>query len=421
MPDAAIRQRITDAVDALRVVDTHEHLEQEATRLKRTIDFGNWWSHYASSDLISAGMPPADLEFLRDAGQPIMDRWAKLEPHWAHVRTTAYGRALLLAARELYDAPDINRDTVEGLSARIAASNRPGWYREVLSERAGIAVSVQCGNTEGLDRELFNPVFHSDEWVMARTRFDFERLGQRTGVPIHTLDDLCAALSSALDAEQKAGICGMKSALAYVRILRYDKRTREEAERVFVRGFESHGGGVDWSEARPLQDFLFHQVIREGIRRNLTIQIHTGLQEGNGNFITNANPTHLTGLFMEYPEARFDLFHGGYPYGGELATLAKNFANVYIDMCWLHVISPTFAQRWLREWIETVPSNKISAFGGDYIFVEGAYAHSRMARQGVAATLAGLVEDGYFGEDEAIAVARKILRDNPASLFGLKV
>jgi len=37
---------------------------------------------------------------------------------------------------------------------------------------------------------------------------------------------------------------------------------------------------------------------------------------------------------------KFVIFHGGYPYGQELSTMAKNFPGVYIDMCWLAIISP---------------------------------------------------------------------------------
>ena len=73
---------------------------------------------------------------------------------------------------------------------------------------------------------------------------------------------------------------------------------------------------------------------------------------------------HLVNLFIEYREAKFDLFHGGYPYTGELLALAKNFPNVYLDLCWLHIISPTAAVCMLHEAIETVPVNKIFAFGG---------------------------------------------------------
>jgi len=166
---------------------------------------------------------------------------------------------------------------------------------------------------------------------------------------------------------------------------------------------------------------MMHQVIRAVIETGLPLQIHTGLQEGNENIITNANPTHLINLFIEYREAKFDLFHGGYPYVHEWATLAKNFANVYADLCWVHIISPGIGRRLLHELIETVPSNKIMAYGGDAITVEMAYGHARMARQVVARVLSEKVTEGYLNENEATALARKILRDNPADLFRLSV
>jgi hypothetical protein len=88
-------------------------------------------------------------------------------------------------------------------------------------------------------------------------------------------------------------------------------------------------------------------------------------------------------------------------------------------MCWLHVISPTVSKRMLHEWIETVPSNKIMAFGGDYVIVEGAYAHSRMARRIVAEVLSEKTEEGYFSKEDAQDVAVKILSENAWDLFKL--
>ena len=100
-----------------------------------------------------------------------------------------------------------------------------------------------------------------------------------------------------------------------------------------------------------------------------------------------------------------------------MAALAKNFSNVYADLCWVHIISPTVGRRVLREWIETIPGNKIFAFGGDYRFVEGAYAHARMARACVTRVLTEAVDDGYLALDEALALARKLLHDNAAEFF----
>jgi len=39
----------------------------------------------------------------------------------------------------------------------------------------------------------------------------------------------------------------------------------------------------------------------------------------------------------------------------------------------------------------------------------------------VADCLAEMVDDRYFSEDEALAVARKVLRENPDKLFGLEL
>jgi hypothetical protein len=59
------------------------------------------------------------------------------------------------------------------------------------------------------------------------------------------------------------------------------------------------------------------------------------------------------------------------------------------------------------------------AFGGDAITVELAYAHAKMTRRVVSRVLSEKVAAGYMTEAEAIVLAGKILRDNPAALFDL--
>ena len=102
---------------------------------------------------------------MRDPDQPLDQRWAAFAPFWQNVRTTAYGRALLLAARDLFDVPDINDATYQELSAKITASNHEGWYHYVLQEVANIALSILHPLEEidpapltEIDRSLFAPV-----------------------------------------------------------------------------------------------------------------------------------------------------------------------------------------------------------------------------------------------------------------------
>ena len=85
----------------------------------------------------------------------------------------------------------------------------------------------------------------------------------------------------------------------------------------------------------------------------------------------------------------------------------------------LKIISPEAARRALVEWLDAVPANKISAFGGDYCFVDGVYGHQFLARQNVAAALAQKVADGTFSLSRAKEVAGWLLVENPKRLFGL--
>ena len=115
------------------------------------------------------------------------------------------------------------------------------------------------------------------------------------------------------------------------------------------------------------------------------------------------------------------LFHLGYPWLRESLNLAKEFSNVYLNFCWLHVISRTAARRVMEEAIETIPVNKITGFGGDYHCpaLEKVFGHLRMAKENIADAFARKVEDGWMGADEAIDVINKYLYDNPKQLYGI--
>ena len=436
---------LREEIEKIPLIDTHEHFILEEERLSLSLDVFHLLPHYASSDLISSGMPHSLLEEIRCSQLPLEEKWKKFQPYWLRVQNTAYSRALKIIARDIFGVEDINKKTYKILSERMASSNKKGWYTQILKDKANMECCILCFLGRGriyappyriedsLDRidqkldmripplglDILKPVGVFDGLVGIWNLKQIRRLEREYNISIHSLDDLLKVLDSSFEARIKEGIVGVKSALAYHRIIHHEKTTRYQAEKLFNRIFSHLGEGISWTEAKPLQDFLMHKVIQRAIEAKLPIQIHTGLQEGSGNIITNSNPIHLVNLFIEYPQAKFDIFHASYPYAGELTTLAKNFPNVYADLCWMHIVSPSAARRILSEWIETLPSNKIFGFGGDYLIVEGAYAHAKMARDNIARVLAEKVEEGYFSPSEAVEFARKILRDNPLEIFNI--
>jgi predicted TIM-barrel fold metal-dependent hydrolase len=276
--------------------------------------------------------------------------------------------------------------------------------------------NLQC------DREFFATAVRLDHFIMPTHRTEIRNQGRAVGVQVHCLEDWEEALRRQLGRAFDQGAVVVKHGLAYLRSLHYDKPTRAAAESDFAVFFRAEHA-PEWRPAlkagQALQNHMMHALLRLADQQGLTVQVHTGLQEGNGNVIADANPVNLTNCFLEYENVTFDLFHMGYPYTQELSNLAKNFRNVSIDMCWGHIISPEAARRALTEWLDAVPANKIIGFGGDYCFVDGVYGHQQLARDNIATVLAAKVADGSFDMDRAREIARWLLVDNPTRILRL--
>jgi predicted TIM-barrel fold metal-dependent hydrolase len=413
----------------IAILDTHEHLAPESQRA--SADGGGdalatIFSHYASTDLCCAGLSKGDLEVIRDADRPLATRWQLVEPHWNSIRNTGYGHALLVAARDLYDVRDINGETIAELDERMRAASVLGLYSWVL-ERANIRLAIVQDLDEGALPLACDPagctrkVIKGHPLVLPRSQQELDFIARSVErPPVHCLSDWLDVCEAVFGLAPEA--VGLKLPHAYVRTLATAKPTFHEAESVFnkierKRELYQVDESVSWEEAKPLQDYLVRHLIGMATKHDLPIQIHTGILEGTFGDVRNAHPYHLVPLLLDYREARFVLFHGGYPWIHEFAVLGKSFPNAWLDLSWLWVISPSAGRTLLHELVETVPSNKVCGFGGDYIFIEGVYGYARMALENISRVLQEKVQERWFTEAEAVAYAQAILHDNATSLY----
>lgn len=421
-PAPGFEKRIRDHVFGIQMIDTHEHLylmyesyaEYEEALANESHDFTQLFKHYLLEDLTSAGMHWSLQGLLYNRKLTPRQKWEIVKPVWERTRNTGYARVALIAAQDLFGFDDINDDTVEPLSARIDATIDQGWNEEVL-KRAGIEMCIVDLAPMDLPQDRYRHVTRFDDFVFVHSFAQIE--DQAPGVT--TLEGYLQVLEERFREAMAGGSIGVKSGLAYGRTIRYRKTPEADAAEVFAALAASPNKQFSFKEVRPLQDYVMHQVVRLAGEHKVPMQIHTGHLAGNGNILTNSKPTHLVNLFLEYPKVQFCVFHSAYPYGAELGSIAKNFPNVYIDMCWSAVISPSYSKRYLHEWLETVPASKIMAFGGDYFHIEGTYGHAVMAREIVAAVLTEKVADQYFTEAEAMDVANRILRENALEIFAI--
>ena len=420
-------KRLFEAISRIEVLDTHEHILPERERVKQPVDAFTLASHYLLDDLTSAGLPAADRALLDKPDVLARDKWRRIEPYWRYVRGTGYGEAFRIAMRDIYGVDQIGAKTIDELNDRIRERNSVGLYRDVLKTRSKIRYAVNDEYWQsmpgGVDPEFFLLARKLDWFAAPITPAGVKRLEAQTDVSIGNIAGLKRAMEKHFLMGLKLGMVAVKSTIAYERDLHFAITSVAEASADFERLLKGEGVVTDERrrlERRPFRavsNHMFHHMVQLAEAHGVPMQIHTGMQAGNGNFIEHGRPSQLTNLFLRYPKVQFDIFHIGFPYPHETLVLAKMFPNVCADFCWMHLISPAAARGSLHEMLDSVPANKIFGFGGDYRYPELAYGHLVIARHNIAQVMAERVESGQCTEAEAVETARWLLFDNPARLF----
>jgi uncharacterized protein len=422
-----LHKRLLESIERLDIIDTHEHILPEVERVQQPVDFFTLASHYALDDLTSAGLPVAHRQLLTKADVDAKEKWRVFSRYWPYTRNTGYGEALRIAIRDIYGVDEISGSTLPRINDAIHARNKPGLYKDVLKTRCRIRFAMNDEYWQAkpapVDTDFFALARKFDGFIMPITPEGLRRLEAQTGLSITNLSGLKRAMEQDFQLALKVKMRAIKTTIAYQRDLHFPSTTVADASADFDRLARGEGVVSDENrrlERRPfraLSNHMFHHVVQLADAHSVPMQIHTGLQAGNGNFVEHTQPSQLSNLFLRYPRVQFDLFHIGFPYRHEMTVLAKMFPNVYADFCWMHVVSPSAARAALDEMLDSVPANKIFGFGGDYRYPELSYAHLVMARRNIATVLAARVENGALKEEEAAETARWLLHDNPAALF----
>jgi hypothetical protein len=422
---------IEQVLEETQIVDTHEHLYTPGF-IEPIKDLPNLLKKsWLVGDLISAGMSPQGWEEMSEAIDPEQG-WQRLSSFLPTARNCALFRYLLRSLGDLYgiSEQDLQGDGWKSASQKISRANeREDWFEHVFTERAHVRVCFLDHYysilDEGfkIDRRFFIPVLRVDDFMMGSpflTRNPGNtaaEIAQNLGRgEIKSLDDLTSLVDCFFDRYAADGGRAVKVCMAYSRCLQFQGVSPAEARyqfsQVLAQAFSP--------DTRKISDFMLGYCIELAIEYDLPIQIHTGMQAGNVGWLERARPTHLTNLFIWYPKARFVLLHGGFPFTGEAGVLAKTFPNVYLDFAWVPLLSPTGARNALSQWLEMVPGSQIM-WGGDVHTVEDLYGAVLALKDVLRSVLTEKVQSGYLTLDTAVTLARGIMADNAAQLFGLDI
>lgn len=410
-------QALMDYQAGLDIIDCHEHLAPENECVNQPKDVFALVSHYTRHDLHSAGMDRAahngtnptrvEYESLFDHNKPLEERWKTFAPYWVRIRHGSYARAAILTARMVYGVEDINENTYQELSRRIAAENTPGLYKQILCDRCRIRASLtQCSRMH-LDRPLVS-VMRGWGTQIPPTAVDHDK---NISFPdVRDLESLKNAWRVEMDAWAKTGVVGLK-----LMIWRDEPIDEKAAQADLKRLLANRENPPTSAEIHALNNDMQHALIDLAAERNLVVAMHTGIW---GDF-RDIDCKFMLTIAPKHPQANFDMYHLGMPSVRDAIVIAKNLPNVFLNQCWTHIISQAQTQSGVDELLDQVPVNKVLAFGGDYrnTAVEKVVGHLHMAREDFAVVFGRRIDRGLMSMDDAKEILRLWYRDNPLALY----
>src|SRR5262245_1522235 len=408
-------------INTIRAIDSHAHpMRPVAPEVPADTEF---------DALPLDGIPPFDVPSRLKADHPI----------WRAAQAALYKIPLSQSGNDYHTS----LKAAVSATTRARGQNFPAW----ALDQAGIDVMManRIAMGPGLNAPRFRWVPFADALLLpldtrdeaartpdTRSLYPREaKLLQRymrdlnlNELPTTLEDYVHTVIGGTLSRERAAGAVGIKFEAAYLRPLDFDDADASAARAVYAKYVR--GGVPTRAEYKNLQDYLFREIAREAGRQKLAVQIHV-LETFGGFYSPRGSAPHLLEPAFNDSSLRatkFVIVHGGWPLIGETQALLSK-PNVYADISMMdQILSPTLLagvlRQWLGEWPEKVLFGSDAFDGGaEQGWEQVAWVGVTTTRNALAIALSAMVRDSDISRDRARALARMVLRENAATVYGL--
>ena len=424
-------KELLEELSGLPVIDTHEHLPPESQLAQASPDVFDLLVPYVCDLLISAGMPRRDWDIVMDKAISFKRRWELLEPWLPPVRHTAYFEAVEKSIVFACGENTLTGETAARISSILAERAEPELYRKIFSRLhiESALTFVHYDEMSGYAGSILRTV-PTVSHITPANRSEIMKIETESGCRVSTLQKLEGAIEKLFEGYAASGVRAVKFGNAYQRTLDFGIRDRAAAERVFEKAASTvtHGNtdmlgrpepALRQEELIPLDNYLTHFMVDAAAAAGLPVIFHTGFHAWTRNRPDRCRPENLTGLIESHPETVFVLLHSGIPFVKEAVLLAAYYPNVHINMTWMHIIDRLQAVDAVGTYLQMLPLNKISAFGGDYLYVENIAGHLQICLENLAQAFSREMGSGRIEKQDCIEICRLWLYDNPKQLFRL--
>lgn len=318
--------------------------------------------------------------------------------------------------QELYGIEEaLSADNWEQFSEMIETAHREGsFHQKILKDKCRYKRMIldtywDPGSDNGRP-ELFSPAFRIDPLLYGysseATDHDGNSPWELYGRAPDNLADYMAWVRNIILTKKEQGCIALKCAAAYARDLEFESTPKEKAERVFLRN-----SGNTREQIRDFQNYLFQFFCETAAELGLPFQCHTGLGQ-----LTGTRAMSMKDVIKRNPDTKFVLLHCSYPWTEDISGLIRVYPNVYPDLAWLPILSPTAAKLTLHELIEAGALHKV-CWGCDTWTSEESFGALLAFRHVLAHVLDDKIKDGWISMTGAEKMIDDIMVGNASALY----
>lgn len=348
--------------------------------------------------------------------------WEALAPYLENSGSNSFVRNLVTALCDLYEmGAEITRENWWALDGAVRERHQdPNWTGEVL-RRARIERLITDPYTDPMlnARASLGDNYHS---VMRINSFavgwhpdsrdhngnSAHALLKRLNLAPQSFDEYIDALDVVVSGTSSRHQVALKNALAYDRDISFDEPNTDFARAAWGKVAPSP------AERKAFGDFVVDRFCALAAKHDVPLQMHLGTA-----IIRGSHPLNAAALIERHPRTRFLLMHLAYPWSRELLGMAFVYRNVWIDLTWSWLLSPSHFKSALHEAIEILPDESRMMLGGDNWHVEETYGAMKAARRLIGEALDEKIALEYFTAADAERLAEKMFRNNALGFFNL--
>jgi glucuronate isomerase len=410
------------ALCAIPLIDPHSHIDPVSPVSRSLDDILGY--HYYTELAHSAGMSQEPLR--RET--PPRDRVRAILGHMGRFdNTTQYSWFVEIAREFLGFAGD--RVTVADTDALFDTAQKtfaqPDWEKQVFakSKLEAIFLTNEFDDAlDGFDSRKYIPCLRTDALVFQLDKPDTRRrLAKATGIEVGDLASLRNAVRKLFEhfTAKGAKACAISLPPDFtpwrVRDELLDTEIRVPSSEPPARKIRA--SGVFWMLAEHCREFELPFDLMIGVNRKV---YEAGVYQGQDLFDRRTSLIQYRDLFNAFPEVTFPISVLTTGQNQELVAYSWIFPNVIPNGHWWYSNIPTYIRRDLGERLQAVPKTKLIGYYSDAYKLEFVLPKYNMYRRVLAETLADdFVRPKRLSETEAVALGKRLLRDNVREVFGV--